>query len=208
MNCTNCGQALEAGATACPNCGTAVGAAPAGAAAAAPQQGAPQQGVPQAAVPSSGGGSTPAYKFDTANLTRADWITGIASLVLLIALFLPWYTVSFNLISGSASGVSGHGWLWLVFLLCLVVLAYEVMKAGWGHLPFKLPISEEQAVMIVTVINVVLVLIGFLFKAYTGLPTVVHVSIGWGFGAFLGLIAAVVAALPSVVPAIQARRNA
>jgi hypothetical protein len=32
-------------------------------------------------------------------------------------------------------------------------------------------------------------------------------GIGWGFGAFVGLIAAVVAAAPLAIPAIQARRS-
>jgi len=208
MNCTNCGQALQAGATACPNCGTAVAAAPA---AGAPQQGVPQQGAPQATAPSyagTTGSATPSYKFDTANLTTADWVTGIASLVLLISLFLTWYTVKLPIVgSVGASGVSGHGWLYLVFILCLVVIVYEVLKAGWGHLPFKLPIAEAQAVLILTVINLVLVLLAFLFKAGTG-ASYVNVSIGWGFGAFVGLIAAVVAALPSIIPVVQARRNA
>jgi hypothetical protein len=205
MNCANCGQVLEAGATVCPNCGTAVGAAPAAAVG-----GVPPQGVPQAAAPtyaaSAGSGSTPSYKFDTSNLTTADWVTGIASLVLLIALFLPWYTVSFGLISGS--GNSFHrGWMYIVLILCIVVIAYEIMKAGWGHLPFKLPVGEEQAVLIVTVINLVLTVLAFLFKAGTGAVVGVNISIGWGFGAFVGLIAAIVAAAPSVIPVVQARRN-
>jgi hypothetical protein len=32
-------------------------------------------------------------------------------------------------------------------------------------------------------------------------------GVGWGFGAFVGLIAAVVAAAPLAAPAIQARRS-
>ena len=204
MDCTNCGQVLPAGATACPNCGTAVTTAAAAPAAV------PAAGVPPTAAPGAGtsaaGSSVPPYRFDAANLTTADWITGIASFVLLISLFLPWYTVSVSFASVSASGVSGHGWLYLVFLLCLVVIAYEVMKLGWGHLPFKLPMPEERAILIITVINLVLVVLAFLFKAGTG-ATGIDLKIGWGFGAFLGLISAVVAAAPLVVPAIQARTN-
>jgi len=206
MNCTNCGQVLPAGATACPNCGTAVAAAPpaAGPATGVPPAGA--AGVPGHAGPARTGSSVPSYHFDTANLTTADWVTGFASLVLLISLFLEWYTVNLPIVgSEGISGVSGHGWLYLVFLLCLVVIAYEVMKAGWGRMPFNVPLNEERILLIITVINLVLVVIAFVFKAGTGAAIGVDIKIGWGFGAFVGLIAAVVAALPHIVPAIQGR---
>ena len=203
MNCTNCGQVLPAGATACPNCGTAAAVAPP---AAATASGAPPPAASGAAGHAAAGSSLPAFKFDAANLTRADWITGIASFVLLIALFLEWYTVNLPIVgSQGISGVSGHGWLYLVFLLCLVVIAYEVLKLGWGRLPFNTPLNEERALLIVTVINLVLVVLAFLFKAGTGAAVGIDIKIGWGFGAFVGLIAAVVAAAPLVVPAIQAR---
>ena len=206
MNCTNCGQVLPVGATACPNCGAAVPAAPA--AAAPPPAGGPPPGatgVPRAAGPPAAS-SIPPYRFNAANLTTADWITGIASFVLLISLFLEWYTVNLPIVgSQGISGVSGHGWLYLVFLLCLVVIAYEVMKLGWGRLPFNIPLNEERLLLIITVINLVLVVLAFLFKAGTGAAVGIDIKIGWGFGAFVGLIAAVVAVVPLATPAIQAR---
>jgi len=150
----------------------------------------------------------PAYRFNTANLTQADWITGIASFVLLISLFLEWYTVNLPIVgSEGISGLSGHGWLYVVFLLCLVILVYEVMKLGWGKMPFNVPLNEERALLIITVINLVLVVLGFVFKAGTGAAVGIDIKIGWGFGAFVGLIAAVVAAAPQIVPALQGRKK-
>ncbi|HUD16389.1 MAG TPA: hypothetical protein VMQ59_03965 [Acidimicrobiales bacterium] len=154
----------------------------------------------------------PAFKFDAARWTRADRITGIATLVLLISLFLTWFTVSVNASVGGVnyggsyggSGVSAHGYLYLVFLICLAVLALLVLKAGWGEMPFKMPLAETQLVLIATVVNLVLVLIAFLLKPSAGLS---GLHVGWGYGAFVALIAAIVACAPTAVPAIQARRH-
>jgi hypothetical protein len=137
-----------------------------------------------------------------ARLARAERITGIASLVLLIALFLPWYTYSFGPVSVSADGL-WHGWMYLVLLVCLAVIAYIVLRAGFEVMPFKLAISDAQLLLIATVFNLALCILAFLLK-----PGGIGFSgIGWGFGAFLGLAAAIVAAAPLAVPAIQARRQ-
>jgi hypothetical protein len=70
-------------------------------------------------------------------------------------------------------------------------------------MPFKLPMADEQLLLIATAVNAVLSILAFLFK-----PGGIGFSgIGWGFGAFLGLAAAIVAAVPLAVPAIKARRS-
>jgi hypothetical protein len=51
-------------------------------------------------------------------------------------------------------------------------------------------------------INLVLVLLAFLFKP-AGFGVV---SVGWSFGAFIGLIAAIVAVVPLARPALAARK--
>jgi hypothetical protein len=52
-------------------------------------------------------------------------------------------------------------------------------------------------------VNAVLTIFAFLLK-----PGGIGFSgIGWGFGSFIGLIAALVAAFPTAVPAFQARRK-
>jgi hypothetical protein len=128
--------------------------------------------------------------------------TAIATLVLFVSLFLPWYTYNSGFGTGSADGL-WHGWMYLTFLLCLVILVYLVSRAGFSEMPFKLPIAGEQLLLIASAVNLVLVVLAFIDK-----PGGIGFSgIGWGFGAFVGLIAAVLAAIPTGLPALQARRK-
>jgi hypothetical protein len=134
--------------------------------------------------------------------SQAERTTAIATLVLFISLFLPWYTYSFGLGSVSVDGL-WHGWMYLVFLLCLAILVYLVSRAGFKEMPFKMPISGDQLLLFGSGINLVLVVIAFIDK-----PGGVGFSgIGWGWGSFVGLIAAVIAAVPLGVPALRARRG-
>src|ERR1039458_3594465 len=165
---------------------------------------------PQSSAGASAHSSSPAapsaagsFKFEMNRWTQAERITAIASLVLLISLFLPWFTVSAGIYSGSASALSAHGWMYLVLLLCLAIVVDLVAKAGFKEMPFRLPLPEEQLLLIATGINAVLTVLAFLFK-----PGGIGFSgIGWLFGSFVGLIAAIVAAFPTAAPAIQARRK-
>ncbi len=203
MNCTNCGQVLPAGATSCPNCGTAVVAAAAPAAAAPPPGGAPPPGAaPAAAGAPPARPATPPFKFEAARWSTADKIAGGATHVLFISLFLPWFTYNYGIGSVSVDGL-WHGWMYLVLLICLAIFVYLVLRAGFAEMPFNLPMAHERVLLIATAVNAVLTVLAFLLKpggiGFTG--------IGWGFGAFVGLIAAIVAVLPLAVPAIQARRS-
>jgi hypothetical protein len=93
--------------------------------------------------------------------------------------------------------------MYIVFLICLAILVYLVARAGFSEMPFKMPIAGDQLLLLGSAINVVLVVIAFVDK-----PGGVGFSgIGWGWGAFVGLIAAVIAAVPLGVPALRARRG-
>lgn len=134
--------------------------------------------------------------------SQAERTTAIATLVLFIALFLPWYTYNAGLYSGSANGL-WHGWMYLVFLMSLAILVYLVARAGFSEMPFKMPISGDQLLLFGSAFNLVLVVIAFILK-----PGGIGFSgIGWGWGAFVGLIAAVVAAVPLGMPALRARKG-
>ena len=52
--------------------------------------------------------------------------------------------------------------------------------------------------LVATIVNLVLVFIGFIFKPGGS-------GVGWEFGAFIGLIAAVVAAAPYAIPQLRAK---
>ena len=193
MICSQCGNDVGPGSAPCPNCGTQL----------AGNAGQPAADVGQV------------FAFDAKRLSRDDRVVGGATVLLLISLFLPWYTVSAPsatingvTVSGagsiSANAFDGHGWVWIVFILGLAVLAYLVMQAGFETAPVRLPFSPVQTLLGLTGINLLLVLIAFLVKPGTG-DTLVKISIGWGIGAFLGLICAIVAFAPLGLPFARAR---
>jgi hypothetical protein len=188
--CSNCGASLATGAGAGARGGSATTTS-------GPSAGA----QPSAAAGAQGGGSTvPAYKFDAARWTTADRIAGIASLVLFISLFLSWFSASIGPISVSASGLSAHGYLYIVLILCIAIVIYLILRAGWDEIPVGTKIPHVTVMMAATLVNLVLTIIAFIQKpGGAGFGT----GIGWDFGAFLGLIACIVAAAPYVVPQLR-----
>ncbi|MGP0032149.1 MAG: hypothetical protein ACLPVF_16805 [Acidimicrobiales bacterium] len=207
VTCSNCQSESAEGTQFCANCGAALAGAPAAAAppgsVAPPAAAAASATPPQDAPAPPAASSTPQIKFDASQLERTDWIVGIASFVLLISLFLSWFSVSFGSIgSASADGVTAHGYLWIVFILCLgiiVLLALQLLNL-WA-MPDESPVNTGQILLIATVINLVLVVLAFLFK-----PGGIGSGVGWSFGAFVGLVAAIVAVVPLARPALAARK--
>ena len=135
-----------------------------------------------------------AFSLDLRRLSRVDQTVGGASLVLLISLFLPWFGFSGFDGAFSVSGTSTHGYLVIVVILALLMMAYLVMRSGWDKFPVNLPIAHAPLLLIGTGLQLLLVLIGFLAK-----PS----GLSWEIGAYLGVIAAVTAAGPVIVPAIR-----
>jgi hypothetical protein len=184
-NCSNCGAPL-AGATA---------------AAAGPAAAQPAPAAAATAPATAAGSAVPAFKFDVARWTLADRIAGIATLVLFICLFLPWFTISVGFggisVGGSVNGL-WHGWMYLTLIICIAIIAYLVLKAGWERLPVSQDVPHVTVMMAATLVNAVLVVIAFIDKP-GGSAT------GWGFGAIVGLIAALVAAAPYAIPPLRAR---
>jgi len=157
---------------------------------------------PSSAAPASTPKAASSFSFDMKRWTQVERITAIASLVLLISLFLPWFTYKFTYGSVSVDGL-WHGWMYIVFILCVAIVVNLVAKAGFREMPYKLPLPEAQLLLYATGINLVLSVVSFFDK-----PGGIGFSgIGWGFGSFIGIIAAIVAAFPTIVPAIQARRK-
>ena len=204
MNCPQCQTEVAEGTATCPNCGAQLAGAAGGAAAGAAT---PTPPAASAGATSAGAGAT-TMKFDLNRLSQADRITGIATLVLLISIFLPWFSVSVGALgvtaSASGSGTSAHGYLWLVFFISLVIIVYLGALALMEKLPFDLPIGHEQVLLILTGINFVITLIAWIFKPASGFGAV---KVSWAWGSFVGLIAAIVAVAPLAIPAIRARRS-
>jgi hypothetical protein len=218
QTCPQCQSQASDEVNNCPSCGAVLAtaaAAPQGASAAAPPSAAPPASGPPpgsvppppaaptapAAAPAAGAGAgtsaVPAYKFDVARWSLADRICGIATLVLFISLFLPWFTVSFGFASGSVNGL-WHGWMYLTLIISILIIAYLVLRAGWDKLPISQDVPHLSVLMVATIVNAVLVLIAFIDKPGGS-------GVGWGIGAILGLIAALVAAAPYAVPQLRAK---
>ncbi len=175
--------------------------------AAPPPPGYPQPGAQYQPRPASPGGPASQFRFDLKRLTRVDQVVGGASFIVLISIFLPWFTVTVSAstfgiaASGSGSGTDAHGWLWLVFVLDLLILAYLVMRAGWEQAPVRFPMAHAPLLIIATGLQLLLVLIAFfVMPSNEGLA---GVSVGWAWGAFVGLLAALAAAGPVIWPAAQ-----
>ena len=215
MNCPQCGSPVSPGVDACGTCGTQLASyarpdnGPAGAAAPA---GAPV-GTAGAAAPAGwnqSGSAAASYSFDVARWTLDDRITGGATLLVLISLFLPWFSVSVSGIEGlgggsaSASGTTAHGWLWIVFIIGLAELVYLAAVAGIQRMP-ALPLKHERLLLITSGLTLLLVLIAFLLKP--GNDGLAEVKIGWDFGAFVAIIAAIIAFVPSARAALAERNG-
>ncbi len=193
--CPQCQSEAADDASACPSCGASLSAG-ATATQAAPAASAPAHATAPAAATAAS--AVPAYKFDAARWSLADRIAGVATVVLFISLFLSWFGISVIGITVTASGVSAHGYLYIVMILCILIVAYLVLRAGWEELPGGINLPHLTTMMAATLINLVIVFLAFIFKPGGS-------GVGWQFGAFLALIAAVVAAAPYAIPQLRAK---
>jgi hypothetical protein len=190
--CPQCQSEAADAATFCPNCGASLASA-AGSGGAPP----PAAGAPPGAAAGTGS-SVPPFRFNAARWSMADRIAGIASVVLFISLFLSWFGITVIGITVTASGVSAHGFLYIVMILDILIVAYLVLRAGWDRLPISQDVPHLTVMMVATIVNLVLVFIAFIDKPGGS-------GVGWEFGAFLALIAAIVAAAPYAVPQLRAK---
>lgn len=182
--CSRCGAPLPAGARFCPVCGA---------------------DRLDAGTPAPGSTPTGALRFDPSRLSLGDRIAGVATVVLFITLFLPWYTVSISStvgIGGSAStsalGAGAGGWRYLILILCIAIAGYLALRAV-SPKPLQLPAPHWQILGAAVGLNALLTLLAFLLKPSVGPITIpVGVSVSWSYGAFLGLIAALVAGAGAV----------
>jgi hypothetical protein len=142
----------------------------------------------------------------------ADRIAGIATIVLFISLFLPWYTATANvtvghLTVGGSSSVNGlwHAWMYITLIVSIVLVAYLILRAGWDQLPIGQEVPHLTVMMAATLVNFGLVLITFIDKPSGGSFSGIGITVGWGAGAILGVLASIVAAAPYVVPQLRAK---
>ena len=194
--CPQCQTETSDDAAFCPQCGATISqsSAPSGQSVASPTSAPSVYGY--ASTPAPQETATPtSYNFDLDRLSSADRITGVASVVLLIAMFLPWFGYG----GYTEDGPSTHGYLWIALLVDIGLIVYVGARAGRDGLSINNSFAHAPLLFVATLLNFVLVALAFLFK-----PT----ALSWQFGAFLALIAAAVAAAPIAVPAFRSRQSA
>jgi uncharacterized membrane protein len=155
----------------------------------------PYQEAPRPAEPSA----------ERSGWSGSDLAIGGALIVLLIALFLPWFSAQVSpgrgtTVSGTGDGPTSHGYLWLVFVLAILALIVLVARDVIARLPGNLP-SPEQMLVGTTGLAFLLALLGVLQKpsplTTSPVPVISHltVSVGWSYGGWVALVAALVAVI-------------
>ena len=117
-------------------------------------------------------------------LNAKDRVVGPATLLLLVSFWLPWYSIG----PISVDGLSVHGWLFIAVLNSIVLVLYVLITAfGVGDLAAQGRMSKDQLLALIAGVNLALVVLGFLLKP---------AGFSWSWGAFVALVAAIVAFLP------------
>jgi hypothetical protein len=196
--CPNCQTVTAEGTATCPSCGNPLSGVTYAASSTPPPATAPPSTPPPS--PPTAGSPKPQVKFDLASLGHVDRLVGGGTLVLFISLFLTWFSYA----GFGISGLTAHGYLYVVFIIALGLLALLAAEvSGVWKVPASSALGREQILLVGTTINFVLVLIAFLLKpggyGFHG--------VGWSYGSFVALAAAVVAVFPLGWPIIQARRG-
>ena len=154
-------------------------------------------GRPAEMVPGTHGSRTSPARFrpfmDASRWTERDRITGVASAVLLISLFLPWFGVTFLGITVTADGLASHGYLRLVLVLCLAILGYLALRISPIRSVLLGSRTHDRILLTATALNLALVTIAFIATPGSGEwgPLVSH-----QYGSFVGGIAALAAVVP------------
>lgn len=186
MFCPSCGSAVTQDASYCSKCGRRL------------------SGTTSSTAPPA-----PAGPMTAINLKRlgvGDAVAATGTLLLLVTLFLPWYSYSLNLgllysdnAAGSISalGDGAGGWRFLTLIVCLAIACYLFARTFWPR-ERRLPLPHWQLLTVLTSINLLLTALMFLVKPLGG-TTFAGLSISWGYGAYTGVCAAIIAVLGSVM---------
>lgn len=138
------------------------------------------------------------------NFSNGDAAIGVGLVVSLIAVFLPWYSVSANCngIVGCAGfnysasvGALSYWSGWLFFLALLAGLALFVIRSFAPSV--NMPALPQTDAMLYTIIGVFMAVMAILWLLLGSGTTVsgAGYSAGPSFGLFIGLVAAIVVAV-------------
>jgi len=139
-----------------------------------------------------------AFRLDLRRLSRAEQTAGGATLIVLISLFLPWFGFNELGTNISITGPTAHGYLVVVVVLAVLMAGYLLWRSGWQEFPVRLPVAHETLLLTATGLQFLLIAIAFLDVPVAGLSREA--------GAYVALVASVIAAGPAAVAAISSRR--
>jgi uncharacterized membrane protein len=154
--------------------------------------------------------------FDTSTISRGAWISIVGAVVLLISVFLNWYTASVSVSgsvaglaglsrSGSASGVDATDVAWIVFFLAVIALVAWVIEL-WVE-GVTIPYPAWLVAGVCGALSVLLVLYRIIDKPSgagtnsSGSVTIGTSKISWSIGTSYGIWLALLASIAMVVGA-------
>src|SRR5215471_20541769 len=198
MRCAECNEVNAWTLARCRSCGAPLAASPGS----SPSAGARAEGPPASHRAPAGREASPAdmtaFAFDARRWTFGDRITGGATLVLLVSLFLPWFGTNGDFFNVSVDGM-WHGYMVIALILAVAILAFLVLRAGFVSLPLGFSVTTAGHLLAGTVgLNLLLAVISFATKPTTA---------SWQYGAYVGLAAAIVAVI-APVRSVMAGRHA
>jgi multisubunit Na+/H+ antiporter MnhB subunit len=166
--------------------------------------------------PQAGTSAAPARAWDA-----SDMAIGSGLIVMVVALFLPWFseTLQVHPVSGIAAnedGPAAHAYLWLVFALAIVALVVVIDRRAIERIPGNLP-SAQQLLLLATGLSLLLTAVGAAFRPTNfsgpGVPVAVQAlqypstfSVGWSYGGFIAVLGAAIAVVGSL--GVAGRRHA
>ncbi len=138
------------------------------------------------------------------NFSNGDAAIGVGLIVALIAVFLPWYSASFNCTGATSFGCGAFntsvgalsGWAgWLFFIAVLVGLALFVLRTFVPTV--QLPTMPQPDAVLFLILGIFLAVMAVLYLVtYGGASgSGPGYSVGPSFGLFIGLIAGIIVAV-------------
>lgn len=143
-------------------------------------------------------GVAPPFRFQIRRLSVIDQVTAVASLLLFVALWMPWFSVGDDTYRVTIGGINAHSWLSFALVTCLVLIGYLTARAGWDRMPVKLPIAHAPLLLVVGLIQLLIVVIAVLAT-----PD----GFGHAAGSWIALVAALGASVPILIPVVRSGTN-
>jgi hypothetical protein len=145
--------------------------------------------------------------FSPSRWSHSDLVIAAGALVLAASVFVPWFKAVIRFTGsaeggflinppGNRTGIAAHEFLWLVFGLAMLQFAVLAARCFPGRRALKIP-GYRQFLVVTSGLSLVAVLVAFAFRpspwyGKNPMAPLLTVSVGWNYGALIGLAAAVV----------------